>query len=247
MTVWFYIELLIALLIGLGCGSYATMPYYRLPKKIPCAGKWIGKKSACPNCNTQLRTRDLIPVFNWLLTKGQCAFCIAKVNPVYFFIEFSCAVFSVLTFLKYGIDQYYIIIFSLFICLIIITAIDYSYKIIPDQVLVVMLMFGLVYRVLQDQQIYEMIQTFTIAILFSISFTKIYEHYKKQKFDNYGYLKIFSIAGIWFSYKQLFIYIITSAIISVILHMIYNNIGEEKRYKIIFTLAVTLPFLQLLI
>ena len=79
--------LLIAIVLGLGFGSYSTMPYYRLPNKVPCAGRWVGEKSACPQCGVQLRQRDYIPLFNWLITMGKCFSCGKKIDPTYLVLE----------------------------------------------------------------------------------------------------------------------------------------------------------------
>ncbi len=197
----------------MGCGSYATMPYYRLPNGIPCAGRWIGERSACPSCGKKLRTRDLFPVFNWLWTKGQCFNCQAVVNPVYFFIEFSCMLLSILLYMRFGFDQIYIIAFGLAVCLVILAATQYSYQVIPDPVLIVIIMFGLIYRTIHDGQIYDMVQSFALAILAALLFARIYEKLEKvgrktKKIKNYGLLKLFATSGIWFSQAQVIFYIL---------------------------------------
>ncbi len=234
---------LLAVGIGLGCGSYATMPYYRLPRGEACAGRWIGKKSHCVVCDAQLRTRDLIPVFNWLLTRGKCQFCSMKINPVYFFIELSITLCSVLIYLRYGFGdaQYYLLLLGLACCLVIMTATDYSFRVMPDPVFVVMVMLALPYRVLLDGQIYDMIQTFVLATLIALASARLTEKYCATPIPNYRYLKLIAIAGLWFGYGQFFLWLGVAGILFAML----TAAGRGR--PVLPALAPTLPFLLVLL
>lgn len=232
------IGILIAIGVGMGCGSYSTMPYYRLPSGEACAGKWLGKKSHCTNCNTQLRTRDLLPVLNWLLTRGKCQFCGAKISGVYFFIEFTIVLISVLLFLKFGFEymQFYIITLGLGCCLVILTATDYTYKTMPDPVLVVAVMFGFLYRALMDGQIYDMVFTFTIAVLSGLIYATIYKRITGREFKNYGYLKLIAIAGIWLNFISFMFFIVLAGILAFAI----------RKTPIPLAAAITLPFMLII-
>ncbi len=188
---------LFALGIGLGCGSYATMPYYRLYHKEPCAGKWLGRRSHCTHCGTKLRTRDLIPVFNWLLHRGACYFCKAKISPVYFFIELSCTCASLLLWWRFGLDMhvYYILGLILFTCLIIITATDYSYHYVPDAILLTMIITG---ALLQPPEQFDwMAITFCYSAIIFMCFSQWYAK-RYQPIKSYRYMKYMVVASVFF-------------------------------------------------
>jgi len=194
------IGFLLAFGVGMGCGSYATMPYYRLPNGEACAGKWVGKKSHCTKCGIQLRTRDLIPILNWIGTRGKCYGCGIKINPVYFFIESSVTLLSVLAYLAFSFEQYYILILILATALVIASATDFSYRVVPDQVLVVIVMTGFLWRSLHDGQIYDMVQTFVLMVLLGLMFSALYEKKTGSPLASYRYIKIMVAAGIWLNY-----------------------------------------------
>ncbi|TVP87710.1 MAG: prepilin peptidase, partial [Alkalicoccus sp.] len=64
---------------GLILGSFYNVAGMRLP-----AGKSvIFPRSHCPRCGHVLSAGELIPVFSYVLLKGKCFSCSAKISPVY--------------------------------------------------------------------------------------------------------------------------------------------------------------------
>src|SRR5438093_1076807 len=66
-------------LFGLMFGSFLTVVTERVPQKRSI----VAPRSACPACGTQIETRDNIPVFSYLLLRGRCRSCRARISPVY--------------------------------------------------------------------------------------------------------------------------------------------------------------------
>ncbi len=226
--------------IGLGCGSYATMPYYRLPNGEACAGKWIGKKSHCTQCNHQLRTRDLVPVFNWLLTRGKCQFCGYKINPVYFFIELSVTILSVLIFTRFGMKDLhlYMMVLGLATCMVILTAIEYSFRKGADQVLVVVVVFAFLYS--SPDQFNDMIITFTTASVIGLAYAHSYENIYKVKTPRFDYVKLFAISGFWLPYHQLFVHLGLVVVLCGIIFVLHKIKNSEKSVPYGYALTVSL-------
>ena len=77
-------ELIIVIAFGCNFGSYATLFAYRLPRGESCFGRYFGQKSRCPNCNSIIKTRDLIPLINWIITFGKCRNCHVKIRALIF-------------------------------------------------------------------------------------------------------------------------------------------------------------------
>lgn len=77
--------------LGLIFGSFVTALSYRLPRGISIAQG----RSACPSCHTVLTARDLVPVFSWVLHRGACRICGAKISWRYPAIELVTAVMFV--------------------------------------------------------------------------------------------------------------------------------------------------------
>ena len=239
------IGILIAFGIGLGCGSYSTMPYYRLPTGEACAGRWFGKRSHCTSCGHKLRTQDLVPVFNWLLTHGKCQFCGAKINGTYFFIEFTITIMSVLIYLKLGHQQlhYYVMLQGLACCLVILTATDYTFRIMPTPLFVVAILFGFLYHTPDD--LFDMVYRFSLAALGGLAFVDLYGSVTKKTIEDYKYLKLIAIAGIWMDYLPFFVFLTITITGIILLTTIYNALGRKQPYFL--APAITLPFMALVL
>lgn len=70
-------------LFGLAVGSFLNVVIYRVP-----AGESIVKpRSRCPSCGTQIAERDNIPVVSWLLLRGKCRHCDARISARYPIVE----------------------------------------------------------------------------------------------------------------------------------------------------------------
>jgi leader peptidase (prepilin peptidase)/N-methyltransferase len=75
-----FFGIIISAAFGAIFGSYATLFAYRLPLNESCFGRYFGPKSRCPQCDTIIRTRELIPLVNWLFTLGRCKNCQTKIR-----------------------------------------------------------------------------------------------------------------------------------------------------------------------
>ncbi|MET4158735.1 prepilin peptidase [Agromyces sp. PvR057] len=70
-------------LLGLAIGSFLNVVVYRVP-----AGKSVvAPPSACPECASEIRPRDNVPVLSWLVLRGRCRDCGAPISARYPLVE----------------------------------------------------------------------------------------------------------------------------------------------------------------
>jgi leader peptidase (prepilin peptidase)/N-methyltransferase len=77
----------LALILGLAFGSFLTVVIHR----IPAGESLLRPRSRCPSCGTQIRAVDNIPVISWLLLRGRCRHCRARISAVYPLTEIAVA------------------------------------------------------------------------------------------------------------------------------------------------------------
>ena len=75
-------------LLGLSFGSFGTV----LATRVPAGESIADGRSACRTCGAQLRVRDNIPLLSYLLLRGHCRACGARISAVYPLLEASTAV-----------------------------------------------------------------------------------------------------------------------------------------------------------
>ena len=89
-------------IMGLMIGAFVNRCIDRFPKKIS-----FRKKAFCENCNANIKWHDEIPVLSFLLLKGRCRSCGAKVNIQYPIVELANGILYVLVFMANGKDGEY--------------------------------------------------------------------------------------------------------------------------------------------
>jgi leader peptidase (prepilin peptidase)/N-methyltransferase len=123
------IRLAVAIPFGLVFGSFLTVAISR----VPAGGSLVRPRSTCPSCGTQIRNVDNIPVLSWVLLRGRCRACGARISAVYPLTELAtCALFvgAALTF----DDPWIAVLMAPFLGLLFALAvIDIRHRIIPNR------------------------------------------------------------------------------------------------------------------
>lgn len=85
-----------AALLGLAVGSFLNVVIYRVPAGLSL----LRPSSRCPSCDTPIRSRHNVPLFGWLILRGRCADCGARISPRYPLVELATGVAFVLVTLR---------------------------------------------------------------------------------------------------------------------------------------------------
>lgn len=95
-SIIFYVFMFI---LGSAFGSFACCQAWRIHETK--AGKKLGNRSVCMNCNHKLAWYDNIPVISWLFLRGKCRYCKAKIGIAEILAEISLGITFVLIAYKY--------------------------------------------------------------------------------------------------------------------------------------------------
>lgn len=86
--------------LGLIVGSFLNVVIYRVPAGLSI----VAPRSACPRCQTPIRSYDNIPLVSWLVLRAKCRTCAAPISARYPAIEtITATLFAGLTW--WGIAQ----------------------------------------------------------------------------------------------------------------------------------------------
>jgi len=69
--------------LGLAFGSFLNVCIYRLPRGISV----VSPRSSCPNCKNTISFYDNVPIVSWLILRGRCRHCQARISPRYLVVE----------------------------------------------------------------------------------------------------------------------------------------------------------------
>jgi leader peptidase (prepilin peptidase)/N-methyltransferase len=104
--------------------------------------------SACPQCHTPIRFYDNVPVLSWLLLRGRCRDCGARISPRYLAVELLTALLFLACYAVFGFNLVALkfCVFSFLIVGLIFT--DAEWKLLPDVLTLTGLAIGLVFSLL---------------------------------------------------------------------------------------------------
>lgn len=239
--------ILVATIFGAIFGSYATLFAYRLPLKESCFGRYFGPKSRCPKCDKVIRTRELIPLINWLITLGKCSNCQSKIPRTHLFIEVATTSLFILSYLRFGFSEEFILYSLLSVSLIILIVTDYTHNLFPDSLLNFILMMGLANRILQDQNILDSIYSAMFGVLAAIIFYKIFyvkiSNIFKSQAQVFDYAKLILIISIILQ-PELFLLYFLSILVIFSIFSLFNIATKSKKGNTGYVLVIPLVLLM---
>jgi len=131
--------LAIAFILGTLIGSFLNVVILRIPKEESV----VFGGSHCTSCGEDLKPWHNIPLFSWLFLRGKCSFCKSKISIQYPFIELLSGLIFLLIATKYGLNLPVIFITFSFFMLLALSAIDLKYKMIPDSLNILAILFAI--------------------------------------------------------------------------------------------------------
>ena len=124
--------LIIFFIFGTYFGSFFTVIGLRLPKNE----NFTTSHSHCDSCNHQLKLYDMVPIISFLLQRGKCRYCKAKIDPLSTFVEFFTGLLFAVSYYSFGFSWEFVIGLGIISLLMIVLVSDLTYLIIPDEVLI---------------------------------------------------------------------------------------------------------------
>jgi len=129
-----------ALAFGLVVGSFLNVVIHRLPR----GESIVHPPSRCPHCGRGVRPFENVPVLSWLALRGRCAGCKSPISARYPAIELVTGVLFALLAFETG-PHPMLGVWCVFAALLVAAAaIDAEHRIIPDEISLGGLAFGLV-------------------------------------------------------------------------------------------------------
>ena len=119
---------MLAAVVGAIFGSFLNVVAYRLPR-----GESLSRpRSRCPQCQTQIRAVDNVPVLSWLALRGRCRTCRTRISARYPLVEAMTGLLCALVVLDKGLDEDALLGLARVLLLVPITLIDLDHRIIPN-------------------------------------------------------------------------------------------------------------------
>ena len=163
----FALWIVLAGVLGLLVGSFLNVVILRLPARMAAAWRQeardvlelqadatplppgiVREPSHCPHCKHPLSALDNIPLLGWLLLRGRCRYCQARISIQYPLVELLSGVLSAAIVWKFGPSWAALAGLALTWALIALSGIDFRTQLLPDQLTLPLLWLGLLLSLL---------------------------------------------------------------------------------------------------
>jgi leader peptidase (prepilin peptidase)/N-methyltransferase len=139
--------LAVAFLGGLMMGSFVTVVGYRVPR----GESIVGPRSRCPTCGRQIAAYDNVPVFSWLMLRGRSRCCGERIAARYPLTELTLGALYAATVGVLWDDPTEVALGIVFVTtLVAVTLTDLERRVIPNKILIVAAVLGLVIAAVGD-------------------------------------------------------------------------------------------------
>lgn len=131
--------LTIAAAFGACLGSFANVLIHRLPRNEGV----VRGRSNCPGCGHTIAWYDNLPLVSWLVLRGRCRACAARISWRYPAVEFAGAALAVGCTVGFGPTPTAAWVFAFVSLLLVIALVDWQHMIIPHTLTVTGIVLGL--------------------------------------------------------------------------------------------------------
>jgi leader peptidase (prepilin peptidase)/N-methyltransferase len=137
-------DVVVIAVFGLLVGSFLNVVIHRLPRKESLARP----PSSCPSCGARIKPYDNIPVVSWLVLRGRCRNCGARISARYPAVELLTAAVFAGTALTRGVEDDLAVWLPFAAVLVAVAFIDLDHRIIPNRIVVPAAVWGLIATIL---------------------------------------------------------------------------------------------------
>ena len=228
-------------LLGLAMGSFFNVLIYRLPRKESIAFP----PSHCPLCNERIAFYDNIPVISYIILRGRCRHCKARISPVYPIIEMITGIVFLAVFIVFGWNISTPILIMDFAFLIVLSGIDMRYKEINVYALIIPFVLTGVFIFLNTYTIsYDMISphitNFRNAVIGSAGGAIIFflvrfigSRILKREAMGEADIYIAAMTGLMLGLRMFFVSLIFAGVFGIIFYALYSRVKNDPEIPFI--------------
>lgn len=229
-----------ALLLGVIVGSFLNVLIHRLP--IMLDRDWTTQSRAmlglppepkgpaynlllphseCPRCTHKIRAWENIPVISYLMLRGKCAECRAKISLRYPLVELATGILSAFVVYHFGLSWQAGAFLLLTWGLLAMSLIDADHQLLPDVLVLPLLWLGLI---VNGQGLFtDLYAALWGAVAGYLSLWLVYWAFKLitgKEGMGYGDFKLLAMLGAWGGWQILPLTILLSSLVGAVLGVV---------------------------
>ncbi len=218
------IETFLIALAGLCFGSFVTLVSYRLPRGEDI----VVKPSRCTQCQKKLGVRDLFPVLSWVVSRGKCRGCNAKISVRYPLTELAQAALFVWVYRQFGLTPEAAILMAASVAIVIMVVVDFEHYILPDSMQVALAVLALAFTYQTGKPWVDVASGFGVGLGTGLALCYGYKWIMKKDGLGFGDVKLLAVVGLWLTPYEMVPFLFYSGVFGVATALIWRTLGHGK-------------------
>lgn len=189
----------------------------------------LWNRSRCPHCGHGIRAHENVPLISWLLLGGKCSACGEKISARYPLVELSTAVLFLVVAWHFGPTLQCAAALLLTGFLVALTGIDMDHQLLPDNLTLPLLWFGLVLSLFGV--FVGPAQSIIGAVAGYLSLWLVYHLFRLltgKEGMGFGDFKLLGALGAWMGWQMLPLIILFSSLVGAIVGLTLMGLHKHK-------------------
>ncbi len=238
----------ISFVVGLAFGSFLNVVIYRLPKIMerewreqcaelhgeapPAAPRFnlATPPSACPACGHRIRAIENVPILSYLVLRGKCAACGARINLRYPIVELAAGLAAGYAAWRFGFGWSAFGAMLFLWCMIALAFIDFDTQLLPDSITLPLLWAGLLFNM---RGTFVDLQSAVIgAAAGYLVLWAVYWGFKLltgKEGMGFGDFKLLAAIGAWLGWKALPLVVLMSSFVGAVVGIVLIVLARRGR------------------
>lgn len=223
----------VAAVFGAAMGSFLNCAAWRIAHKQ----SFLKGRSRCPACGHTLSAIDLVPLLSWLLLRGKCRYCGAKVSIRYFLTELLMAAITVLCLLRFDLTVLCLRNYVFLCCLFCLSLVDLEDYTIPDGCLLISAAVWLIAQPLVGHGWKEALLRLLAAVVFGgglLLLSLLMDRILKKDSLGGGDIKLFFVVGLYLGFASTLFSLLLACVLGLLFAILRKRSGNEEGEQIPF-------------
>lgn len=212
---------ILTFLYGILIGSFLNVCICRIPNKESI----VVHRSHCTSCGTAIRWYDLVPLLSWLLLRGKCRTCKAKISVQYPIVELANGLLYLLIMSVCGFNMVSVLYCLASSALLALSVIDWRTFEIPIGFNVFIFVIGII-RMCLDLRHWS---NYVIGFFAISGFLMILYILTKGRGIGGGDIKLMAVAGLLIGWKLIILSLMLGCILGSVIHIVLMKVQGKER------------------
>jgi leader peptidase (prepilin peptidase)/N-methyltransferase len=201
--------LVVVAALGLAVGSFLNVCIYRLPRRESLAFP----ASHCTACGRSLRWYENVPVLAYVILRGRCRTCGARISPVYPLIELAAGALAVLWYGQFGLSILFASRLLFAFALLVLFVIDLQQRILPNVITLPGVLVGLAFSLFGPPGWLDSLIGVLVGGLGLFLIAELYYRIRGEEGMGMGDVKMLAMIGAFLGWKLMLLTLVLSSLV----------------------------------